>query len=235
MVDLIGQQFGRWKVIEKYGIGDNSQRLWLCECQCDLHTQKILSTSKLNSGKTLSCGCYRKEANRQRFHKTNVFNLTGEYGIGYTAKGEEFYFDLEDYDLIKDYCWRIGKHGYVETTICQRNKSIIYTMHVMLLGKRQGYEIDHIYGKKNDNRKSQLRWASHSNNIKNAKTKSNNSSGCTGVSFVRGRNKCWKAYIFVNNKQKHLGYFYTKEEAIIKRKEAEKLYFGDFAPYKKEG
>ena len=39
----------------------------------------------------------------------NVYDLSGEYGIGYTLKGEEFYFDLEDYDKIKDYCWHINK------------------------------------------------------------------------------------------------------------------------------
>ena len=45
--------------------------------------------------------------------KYNTYDLTGEYGIGYTSKDEEFYFDLEDYDKIKDYCWRITMQGYV--------------------------------------------------------------------------------------------------------------------------
>lgn len=31
----------------------------------------------------------------------NTYDLSGEYGIGYTTKGEEFWFDLEDYDKIK--------------------------------------------------------------------------------------------------------------------------------------
>lgn len=34
----------------------------------------------------------------------NRYDLTGEYGIGYTNQGVEFYFDLEDYDKIKEYC-----------------------------------------------------------------------------------------------------------------------------------
>lgn len=34
-------------------------------------------------------------------HKTNTYDLTGEYGIGYTSSGDEFWFDLEDYDKIK--------------------------------------------------------------------------------------------------------------------------------------
>ena len=48
-------------------------------------------------------------------HKTNVYNCSGEYGIGYAINtGREFYFDLDDFDLIKDYCWyeQINKGGY---------------------------------------------------------------------------------------------------------------------------
>ena len=40
----------------------------------------------------------------ETFKKYNTYDLSGEYGIGYTSKGEEFYFDLDDYDKIKDYC-----------------------------------------------------------------------------------------------------------------------------------
>ena len=36
----------------------------------------------------------------------NKYDLSGEYGIGWTHNTEhEFYFDLEDYDIIKYYCW----------------------------------------------------------------------------------------------------------------------------------
>ena len=39
-------------------------------------------------------------------HKTNVYDLTGDFGVGYTLNtNEEFYFDLENYNLIKDYGW----------------------------------------------------------------------------------------------------------------------------------
>ncbi|WP_368488451.1 hypothetical protein [Clostridium sp. BJN0013] len=40
-------------------------------------------------------------------YKYNTYDLTGEYGIGYDAKGNIFYFDLEDYDRIKDFYWAV--------------------------------------------------------------------------------------------------------------------------------
>lgn len=30
----------------------------------------------------------------------NTYDLSGEYGIGYTSNGEQFYFDKEDFCLI---------------------------------------------------------------------------------------------------------------------------------------
>ena len=38
--------------------------------------------------------------------KYNKYDITShDYGIGWTYDGYEFYFDLLDYDLIKNYCW----------------------------------------------------------------------------------------------------------------------------------
>lgn len=41
--------------------------------------------------------------------KYNAYDLTKDYGKGYTLDGVEFIFDLEDYDKIKDYCWCLTK------------------------------------------------------------------------------------------------------------------------------
>lgn len=66
--DLIGQRFGRWLVIdtaEAIIIGKKQkrkQKMWLCECDCG--TIKAVSERSLISGKTISCGCYRKEQHR---------------------------------------------------------------------------------------------------------------------------------------------------------------------------
>ena len=62
----------------------------------------------------------------------NVYDLSGEYGIGYTLKGEPFWFDLEDYDLIKDYCWHYTQKGYLEATNAETRKAI--KLHRLVMG-----------------------------------------------------------------------------------------------------
>ena len=38
--------------------------------------------------------------------KTNRYDLSGDVGIGWTSNtNRQFYFDLNDYELIKDYSW----------------------------------------------------------------------------------------------------------------------------------
>jgi hypothetical protein len=50
-----------------------------------------------------------------------------------------------------------------------------------------------------------------------------NKSGVKGVMWFEQRN-CWKAYITIAGKTKHLGHFKDKEDAIKARKEAEEIY-----------
>lgn len=45
-----------------------------------------------------------------------------------------------------------------------------------------------------------------------------------GTYFNKSNNK-WRAYIYINGKPKHLGYFLTQEEAIAARKIAEQKYY----------
>jgi 5-methylcytosine-specific restriction endonuclease McrA len=56
---LLEKQFGRLIVKEAKGINKYGTVLWLCLCSCG--NKVIVPTSRLNSGNTLSCGCYRKE------------------------------------------------------------------------------------------------------------------------------------------------------------------------------
>lgn len=58
-------------------------------------------------------------------------------------------------------------------------------------------------------------------------TQSNNTSGVTGVTWDKNRQK-WVAQIRFKNKQYHLGRFDSKEEAIKVRKEAEGKLFNQF-------
>ena len=89
-------------------------------------------------------------------------------------------------------------------------------------------DIDHINHNLFDNRKCNLREVTHSQNIMNSSKRSDNTSGVTGVSWCKSKNK-WIAYIAMNGKQKYLGAFEKKEEAIKVRKSAEEEYFGKYS------
>ena len=52
-------------------------------------------------------------------------------------------------------------------------------------------------------------------------------SGKTGVCFNKRANK-WRAFISINKKNIHLGYYDTFEEAVRVREEAEIKYFGEY-------
>ena len=68
---------------------------WLCECSCENHTQIIVRGTNLRNGNTKSCGCWMKESSKIRrtnFRKLNEYDLSGEYGIGWTSNTHrEFY------------------------------------------------------------------------------------------------------------------------------------------------
>ena len=207
------------------------QRMVLVRCSCGSDPFEVM-LSNLRNGNTTSCGCYNREKFYERTKKFNTYDLeTYEYGGGYTSKGEEFYFDKEDFDLIKDYCWSLDKDGYIIARDADTNKMIKF--HRLIMNASEGMDIDHRYRKTNDNRKSQLREVTRSQNLMNCGIRKDNKSGVTGVYWHKQKQK-WRASIKINKKQIHLGEYTTIEDAIKARLEAEEKYYGEFSPnYKK--
>ena len=56
----------RWTVVEKANPLDNRNTFWLCECNCENHTRKIIRHSSLTSGNSKSCGCLSIEETSKR-------------------------------------------------------------------------------------------------------------------------------------------------------------------------
>ena len=225
--DLTGKMFGNWKVlkrIEDYVTPSGyTHTQYLCECQCENKTIKPQLSSNLKAGKTRSCGCLLREYISNSLKTSNKYDLTGEYGIGYTENGDEFYFDLEDYDLIKEYKWHLDKAGYL--VACVKDTTI--KMHRLIMGVTDSnIQVDHRKHKVNDNRKSELRLATATENAMNKRLLDNNTSGTTGVYFDKRKNK-WKAQIGYMGKVFAIGGFNDRQDAINARKEAEELYFGE--------
>lgn len=226
--DLTGQQFGRLTVIKripKNNKGKGSE--YLCRCDCGI--EKIIRASDLKNG-TKSCGNHHLEY-MQECRKYNKYELFKDYGVGYcTNTNSKFYFDLEDYDLIKQFTWFQGKNKYATTHY--NNKSI--TMHRLIMGF-PNKDVDHI-NKHNtldtitelDNRKCNLRICTHAENMRNKKKPKNNTSGHKGVTYSKRNNK-WIAQIRYNNKSFYIGSYKNIEQAVKARHQKELELYGDFA------
>ena len=225
--DLSGRKFGRLMVIERVD-NDKKGTFWLCKCDCGNTT--IVSASNLKRGHVQSCGCYaseqRIEFNKTKLKKKNPSVVLGDYVVMYTFKQEEIYVDLEDYNKVEDICWHIAPNGYVHGN--DNGKDV--SLHCVVMNEPQGVMIDHCGGHttRADNRKSNLRIATSSENQMNKRIQSNNTSGCTGVSFIK-RTSMWRASISVNHKRIYLGYYSNFDDAVKARKEAEEKYFGEWS------
>lgn len=233
--DLSGMKFGRLTVL---GRGENHKRpsgativYWICQCSCEEKTIISVDGSSLRNNRTKSCGCLMRETSSligKSCRQTNRYNLDGEYGVGYTSSGDEFWFDLEDYDLIKNYCWYYNSNGYVITTVDRK----VICLHRMVMGFPDiKYDVDHKNHppraeKKIDNRKTNLEVVTHSENLMNSSLRVDNQTGFKGVYWREDKQK-WQVKIHIDKKQKHFGYYDTKDEAIKAREEAEILYYGE--------
>jgi hypothetical protein len=92
-----------------------------------------------------------------------------------------------------------------------------------MTGKFPKLDIDHIDGNGINNKWNNLREVTRSQNCRNIKLASNNTSGFIGVRWNE-ENKKWRALIGIDRKSKHLGYFDNLEEAIMARKNAERMF-----------
>lgn len=237
--DLTNKVFGRLTVIkqvEDYVTpkGKHHAR-WLCECSCKERNQVIVVGDKLKNLTTQSCGCLRKErcakigTNKKGNTAFNEYKFYETYGVGITSNtNKEFYFDIEDYDVIKNYYWceKINTNGY--HTLCawdsENEKQIL--MHWLIIGKG----CDHIDRNPLNNRKENLRKVTFQDNSHNRSKPKNNTSSIIGVSWDKKR-ELWRVDLTLDYKRIYLGSYANKIDAIKKRLQAEIKYFGvEFAP-----
>jgi len=145
------------------------------------------------------------------------------------TQGKFAIVDDEDYEYLSQWLWYAIRHkGYFYASRANSikangvKKNIL--MHRVILNAQEDMLVDHENGNTLDNRKSNLRQASHCENMRNRKIQSNNTSGFRGVSFHK-LSKKWHAKISVNGYPKSLGYYETpKEASMVYEKEAERIY-----------
>ena len=91
-------------------------------------------------------------------------------------------------------------------------------------------QIDHKNQDPSDNRWDNLREATKAQNMRNITHIASNTSGIKGVGWSKASQK-WRAYIAVDKTYYHLGVFEDIEDAKRARREAERRFYGEFAPH----
>lgn len=227
-IDLTDQIFGRLRVLEY--MGDSK---WLCECSCSEHNKVIVGGRFLRDSRTKSCGCLQKETVSQQSKKLFIkqwepIEIDEDiYGIP-LSRGQMALIDKKDFDKVKDYGWHayfdsVGKTFYAVT----RTHGIRLIMHRLILNAPDSLVVDHIDHNGLNNRRSNIRICTQSQNCMNKKGQSNSTTGYRGVSFHKRKNK-FQATIMVNRKQMYLGSFNTALEASGAYQAAAKKLFGEF-------
>lgn len=150
---------------------------------------------------------------------------TGEVML---SNGMTCWVDPEDIPLIRDRVWIAFKsHRTPNTYYARSSARPAVFMHVLLMGKREGHFVDHRDHDGLNNRRSNLRWATQSQNCVNTTKLARGSSGYRGVS--RTRNGRFHAAIHVNKTCIGLGNHLTAEDAARAYDKAARQHFGEFA------
>ena len=96
-INLIGQKFGRLKVVEQSNNLHN-RIAWLCKCNCGNY--KVVTSTDLKTNKVRSCGCLRKETTIKTTQKNATHHLTNTrlYKIWNSMKQRCYYKKQKEYN-----------------------------------------------------------------------------------------------------------------------------------------
>lgn len=145
------------------------------------------------------------------------------------TQGQFALVDDEDFDELNKFKWYVTFYGYAARNIpYQSGKRGLIWMHRVILSAQDEQEVDHANRNKIDNRRTNLRFATRSQQNYNTKLRKDNTSGFKGV-FWRKRTCKWGAKIFLNGNPVWLGSYNDKVAAHNAYREAATKYYGEFA------
>lgn len=139
--------------------------------------------------------------------------------------------DDEDYEWLSQWKWYVMIGGnsqglaYAVRDKMKNRKKIAIYMHKLVINAPNNTNIDHINHNTLDNRKQNLRIATHRQNIRNMHQKYNK----CGYKGIYKANQKYAAKITVDYKGIYLGVYDTAKKAAEAYDQAARDYFGEFA------
>ena len=229
-MNLAGRRFGMLTAMEPADdyVTPKGQRKPVWKCLCDCGNTTVVTATNLMSKHTLSCGCLGKEKRKMARKRYNEYEFRDDQVIGYTANGEPFRFDIQDYEAVSPYSWYKTSNGYIATRNSQNDLLLLHQIIMGTVDCQDMIQVDHINHDKTDNRRCNLRLANKVLNGQNTGLRVDNTSGMTGIYWSK-RWRVWIARITVNKKTMHLGTFHSFDDAVAARKAAEERYFGPYS------
>lgn len=128
LIDISGQRFGRLVAVSQNGRDQHGQVVWLCRCDCGAIVSCL--SANLRYGRTLSCGCLRRDngvlhaisLTKHGQHDTRLYRIWNTMKNRCQNKNTKNYFRYggrgivvceEWQQFIPFYEWAIS-HGYDE-------------------------------------------------------------------------------------------------------------------------
>lgn len=146
------------------------------------------------------------------------------------GKGLVTLVDDGDFEQASKFKWSadfVGTKIYADR-VNQPTRKKIY-LHRQILGVTDSaIRIDHKDGDGLNNQRSNLRFATQSENLRNRGVPSHNSSGYKGVSYYK-RDGTWESYVKVDGRKIRLGYFHDPISAAAAYDIAAEKHYGQFA------
>lgn len=147
-----------------------------------------------------------------------------------TKSGHQIIVDDEDKHL-SERSWQLNSVGYPRRTMYVIEGKTYRTalMHREIMKAKKGECVDHINGNKLDNRRSNLRVCTQSQNLANRKKSPQKSSKYKGVCLTKNFNPPrWEASIRVDG-VRHRKIFTSETEAALWYDRMAKKHYGEFA------